>query len=152
MATFAERMQAIWRQYVDAGGSVPASTHEVAEWAVQNRLWQPRPSAVVDICAEELARALREEYHRDPQGRSVRTKHVARVRRGGRQLYLWDDIRTASRSHMEIALKQRRRQIVGDCQQLKSDCDSYNDNHEGMKPIALTFDFTRDLIDHKRAG
>jgi len=34
----------------------------------------------IDICAEELARAMREDYIRDPQGRVVRAKHAARVR------------------------------------------------------------------------
>jgi hypothetical protein len=95
---------------------------------------------------------MREEFYTDPQGRRVRSKHVARVRSEGRQLFLWDDHRTASRSHMEIALKQRRRQIVGDCQQLKNDCDSYNENHADTKPIMLSFDFTRDVRDHRKVA
>lgn len=149
MATYAERMQQIWAKYVAAGGQMPATTHEVADWAIRNDLWKPPPSAVVDLCAEDLSRALREEVYTDPQGRRVRTKHVARIRQGDRQFrFEWDDIRTAPRSHMEIALKQRRRQIVGDCQQLKNDCDSYNENHADTKPILLSFDFTRDLRDH----
>jgi hypothetical protein len=30
---------------------------------------------------------------------------------------------------MEIAFQQRRQQILGDCRQLKTDVDSYNDNY-----------------------
>jgi hypothetical protein len=46
---------------------------------------------------------------------------------------------------MEIAFQQRRQQIVGDCRQLKSDMDSYNQNHNVGKPIQMVFDFTLDL-------
>src|SRR5688572_20796221 len=105
----------------------PATTHEIAEWAIRNRLWEPHPSAILNRCAEEVARALREEYITDPQGRRVRAKHVADIRRGGRQFKLWDDIRDASHEHMRTAFQQRRLGIVGDCRQLKVDVDSYND-------------------------
>ena len=40
-------------------------------------LWAPQPSALIRQCAEELSRAMREEYVTDPQGRRVRAKHVA---------------------------------------------------------------------------
>jgi len=101
----------------------------------------------MDQCAEQLSRAMREEYIQDPQGRMVRAKHAARVERDGEQLVLWDDIRTADRRHMEIAFKQRRHQIVGDCHQLKIDVDSYNDNGNTEAPIQLIFDFTDDLAE-----
>lgn len=138
-------MQRIWRLYEESGSPMPATTHQVAAWAYQHGHWKPRPSDVVDQCAEDLARALREEYITDPKGRRVRAKHVARIRRGGEQLNLWADIRTAPRSHMELALKQRRNQIVGDCRQLKLDTDSYNDAHPKSDPIPMLFDFRTDL-------
>ncbi len=88
---------------------------------------------------------MREEHIIDPQGRSVRVKHVARMKRNGEQLALWDDIRTAKPEHMEMALQQRRQQIVGDCRQLKNDMDSYNENRKPRRPIQIVFDFTNDL-------
>lgn len=97
----------------------------------------------INICAEQLARAMREEYIVDPQGRRVRAKHAARIK----QAVLWDDIRTASREHMQIALQQRRQQIVGDCHQLKLDVESYNENRNYDTPIQMVFDFTIDLIE-----
>ena len=60
---------------------------------------------------------------------------------------LWADIRTASSEHMQIALQQRRQQIVGDCRQLKADADSYNENQNTGLPIQLSFDFTRDIME-----
>ena len=85
---------------------------------------------------------MREEYITDPQGRTVRAKHVACYE----QVPLWGDIRTAPREHMEMAFQQRRQQIVGDCRQLKVDVDSYNQNYNnGELPIQMIFDFTLDL-------
>jgi hypothetical protein len=46
---------------------------------------------------------------------------------------------------MEIAFQQRRQQIVGDCNQLKIDVDSYNENRKPTRPIQMVFDFTPDL-------
>jgi hypothetical protein len=94
------------------------------------------------VCAEDFAQAMREEYITDPQGRRVRAKHP--VRKG--QITMWDDIRTASRGHMDASFKQRRNQIVGDCRQLKTDADSWNDAHPQLH-IDLVFDFTNDLAE-----
>ena len=55
---------------------------------------------------------------------------------------LWDDIRFADREFMERAFQLRRRQIVGECKQLTTDIESYNDNHPSEKPIQLLLDFT----------
>ena len=46
---------------------------------------------------------------------------------------------------MEKAFSQRRRQVVGDCLQLKTDVDVYNDQHHDADPIPLELDFTRDV-------
>jgi len=109
------------------------------------KLWRAPPSTIIDECADQLARAMREEHIIDPQGRTVRAKHVARIEKNGKQLRLWDDIRRADRQHMEIAFQQRRQQVVGDCKQLKTDIDSYNENRSPAKPIQMIFDFTLDL-------
>ena len=145
--TYMEQLQRIVADYVDAGGEWPASMRQVAQWALSNRRWQPQHNSLVSRCAEELARALREEYIVDPQGRTVRAKHAARFDIRGQQLVLWADIRSADRKHMEIAFQQRRQQIVGDCHQLKLDVDSFNENANSGRPIQLVFDFNEDLAE-----
>ena len=60
---------------------------------------------------------------------------------------LWDDIRSASREFIERAFQLRRRQIVGDCKQLKTDVDSFNDNRPEQAPIQLLLDFTDDVAE-----
>jgi len=143
--TYNEAIQQMVRRYQSAGQPWPATAREIAEWAIRTKHWAPHASALVTQCADLISRALREEYITDPQGRRIRAKHVARVSRNGQQLPIWDDIRRAPRAHVAIAFQQRRQQILGDCQQLKSDVDSYNDNWNSGVPVQLVFDFTADL-------
>lgn len=145
--TYNEQLQAIVTKFIESGQKLPVTTHAIAAFAVREGLWKPQPSTIIDQCAEHLARAMREEYIKDEQGRTVRAKHVARVVRDGIQTALWDDIRTAPREHMAIAFQQRRQQIVGDCRQLKTDVDSYNENKIPQAPIQMVFDFTEDLLE-----
>lgn len=147
-----EQMQGIVSKYIDDGQPWPATSHQIAAWAIRSHLWAPQQSAIIDQCAEHLARAMREEYIVDPQGRTVRAKHAARMERDGEQQVFWADIRNASRDHMAIAFQQRRQQIVGDCRQLKADVDSYNDNKNPEAPIQMVFDFTADLQEFEAIG
>src|SRR5258706_13654937 len=145
--TYGDRMREIANKYIETGQQWPASTRQIARWAINEGLWQPHPSAIVDRCAEELSRAMREEYITDPQGRRVRAKHAARVSEGGEQTTLWADMYTASPEHMAMALQQRRQQIVGDCWQLKQDVHSFNENVKPAQAIQTVFDFRDDLED-----
>lgn len=140
-------MQGIVREYREAGNRWPASVKEMAAWAIEANRWKVHRSTEIEACARDLARALREEYYTDHQGRRVRLKHPVNVRRNGTQTVLWDDIRTAPRSHIDLAFQQRRAQIIGDCRQLKTDVDSYNDAHADEPPIQLVLDFTRDVAE-----
>jgi len=150
MSTYNERMQNIVKEYRDAGGRWPATTKDIAAWALKTKRWRPQASSIIGQCADHLTRAMREEYFTDPQGRRVRTKHLAVLNKDGEQLPLWADIRTAPRQHMEMAFQQRRSQIVGDCRHLKTDVDSYNDNACGGNPIRVIYNFTLDLEELER--
>ena len=126
--TESARHSPLIQQYRDAGQKWPATKIQIATWAANNHKWEPQKGKMIAECADEIARAMREEYITDPQGRTVRAKHAARVTRDGKQIMLWDDIRTASREHLVAAFSLRRKQIVGSCHQLKNDVGSYNEN------------------------
>jgi hypothetical protein len=146
--THNEQLQQLVNRYKAAGEPWPATTHQIAEWAVRSKRWTPQHYTIVAQLADQISRAMREEYITDPQGRRVRAKHVARMMRNGKQLALWvgmDDATPGHHKHMRIAFQQRRQQIVGDCQQLKTDVDSYNENYNSDEPIQMVFDFTSDL-------
>lgn len=152
MTTYNEQLQKIWRKYEEAGNLMPVTAREVARWAIREGLWKPQPASIEKRCAEDLARAAREEYRTDKYGRRYRARHSARIEKNGRQLSFWTDIDKAPHSHMELAFSQRRRQIVGDCHQLKTDVDHYNDNNTTGLPIQMVFDFTEDLAEIEAFG
>lgn len=143
--SYTEQMRRLADEYLEENGSHAASAREIAAWAIRTRRWEPHPSALVRQCAEELARAMREDYFTDPQGRRVRTKHVAVILREGEQISLWADIRAATKEHMEAAFQLRRHQIIGDCRQLKMDVDSYNENFNPGSGLQLSFDFSTEV-------
>jgi hypothetical protein len=149
MASYNEQMQELANQYQVATGNVIFKSKDVGAWAIANGLWQPSADAVLRQFAEDMSRALREEYITDPQGRRVRSKHA--IRQDGEQGSLWADIHTAPRDHMVVAFQQRRTQIVADCVQLKRDVDSYNDNQNDGDPIQAVLDFTADVHEHELA-
>jgi hypothetical protein len=147
MATYLQNIQRLVREYREAGQPWPATSRQIGAWMMSNDLWKPHPERVLTQCAEDISRALRDEFFTDAQGRTVRAKHAARVGRGAAQLVLWADVRTAPREHMEIAFKQRRQQIVGDCRQLRDDVESFNQNRSAERPIQVVFDFRDDLAE-----
>lgn len=149
MATYKEQLQKFWSLYEEETGhaSATVSTRDVASWVIDNGLWEAPKTDLIDQLADELSRAWREDYRTDKHGRRYRAKHARKIKENGRNLTLWADIddETAPREHFEAAFAQRRQQIVGDCLQLKTDVDVYNDQHQGSKPIQLILDFTYDV-------
>lgn len=87
----------------------------------------------------------------DKKGRRVRVLHPAPTLLDGNREMLWDDIRTAPRDHMQVSFQHRRQGVVGDCRQMKTDVDSYNEAHPDAEPIQIVFDFTMDLAELEAA-
>jgi hypothetical protein len=138
-------MQAIFKQYQRDNSADPADRRDVGAWAIKQKLWEPRPSDIYARFAADMADALREEYRTDRAGRRYRAKHAVRQTVDGKQTSFWADIDLAPRAHMEKAFGQRRRQVVGDCHQLRLDVDHYNSVHEESAPYNLVLDFTDDV-------
>ena len=55
----------------------------------------------------------------------------------------------APRDHMQKAFIQRRQQIVGDCVQLATDVEVYNDQNPDQPPLPMLLDF-RDDVEERR--
>jgi hypothetical protein len=134
-----------YRREVNNDGLV--DTHEVAGWAYKNGLHKPSAKTIIDIIAADIAQVFREEYRTDPQGRRYRAKHAASRKIGNKTLSLWGDIDdpNAPHEHFVKSFGQRRQQIVGDCCQLKTDADVYNDSRRPVQPIQIVLDFTLDV-------
>lgn len=150
--TGSEQLREIAEMYRNSGEPWPASARQIAVWAINNGHYKVHRDKVIAKAAEEIAAAMREEYYTDPKGRRVRVLHASRVSRKlddgtSEHPMLWDDIRTAPHKFMERAFQLRRRQIVGECKQLKTDVDSYNDLHPDRPKIQLVLTFTEDVAE-----
>lgn len=122
-------------------------THEVAEWAYKNGLHKPNIKTVIDAIAADIAQVFREEYRTARDGRRYRAKHATTKKVGSKTLSLWADLDDpiAPHSHFVDSFGQRRQQIVGDCYQLKTDADIYNDHRKPVDPVQIVLDFTIDV-------
>jgi hypothetical protein len=138
-------------EYRESGEHWPPTKREIASWAIKNSKWEMPPSAILDRCANDIGEVMAEIYFTDKQGRRVRLLHPATVKRQGELFTEWDDIQTATRQHMQLSFQQKRKSIVGECRQLKTDMDSYNDAHSDAAPIQVSFDFTMDLAEFEAA-
>lgn len=121
--------------------------HELASWAYRNGLHKPNLKTVVDAIAADIAQVFREEYRTDVQGRRYRAKHAVTKKQGQKTFSFWADIDdpNAPHEHFQKSFAQRRQQIVGDCCQLKTDVDVYNDTRKPYHPIQIILDFTVDV-------
>ncbi|HSV47517.1 MAG TPA: hypothetical protein VLJ58_17135 [Ramlibacter sp.] len=121
--------------------------HEVAEWAYKNGCHKPNVKTVIDAMAADIAQVFREEYRTDFRGRRYRAKHAATQKMGNKTLSLWGDMDdpNAPHEHFVKSFAQRRQQVVGDCFQLKTDVDVYNDLRDPIEPIQVVLDFTLDV-------
>lgn len=152
MTTKQEMLQELFHRYQREHGELPAGTYQVVQWAMGKGLIEAPRVDPIAILAEDMRRALREEYAVDPlTGRRYRRNHAIRITQRGVQLSLWADIATAPREHMRKAFQQRRKQIVGDCIQLKVDVDVYNSHHPEMDQLPLVLDFTDDVAEFEAA-
>jgi hypothetical protein len=144
MANLNEQLLRIVEDYRAAGQPWPATREQVAEWAVANEKYQLTRGMAVRQCAERIAKAMRLEHVKDPKGRSVRKYYSARILEDGQLKMKWDDW-DAERPFMEVSTANRRNQILGECRQLKSDVDSYNERRCPENPLQTDFNFNVDL-------
>lgn len=137
----------IERYKAEVGSDSLIDTHELAAWAYQNGLHKPNIKTVIDAIAADIAQVFREEYRTDKLGRRYRAKHATTKKQGNKTLSLWGDMDdpNAPHEHFVRSFGQRRLQIVGDCFQLKTDVDVYNDNRMPVEPVQVILNFTIDV-------
>jgi hypothetical protein len=150
MKTKTEFLQSIVEDYRASGADWPTTSKNIAAWAIRESHWKPRHTNLISQCAAEIAAAMRQEFFTDPQGRRVRRKHAFRDVKElpdgtCEQTFLWIDVREDNHEQVEMAFQYGRKLIIGDCKQLKTDVDSYNDNNPHGRYVEVDFDFTPDI-------
>jgi hypothetical protein len=150
--SYSETLQNLADEFIDVTGKQQFTVKELAVWSIRTERWEAPADLVLRKCCEDFSRALRDQHITDALGNSVRAKHVARLRSGDKQLYLWADIRNATHNHIETSFDQRRKQIVGDCRQLNRDNKYYQSIHPDRPKIQLVFDFRDDVDEGEFSG
>ena len=149
MAGYYKQLQRIWHTFEAKHGYAPATMRDAVKWGVVEGLMELPELDPYDRLAEDMAKALREEYGTDALGRRYRKNHAVRITKGGVQLTMWAVLGTAPREYMQKAFIQRREQIVGDCVQLAVDVEVYNDMNEDQPPIQMLLDFRDDVAERR---
>jgi hypothetical protein len=149
MATYNEQLQHVWHEFERLNGYLPASSRDAVKWGVERGLIGAPDYDPYDKLAEDMSRALREEYGTDRFGRRYRKNHAVRITKAGVQYTIWAILGEAPREHMQKAFIQRREQIVGDCVQLATDVEVYNDMNRDQPPIQMMLDFRDDVAERR---
>ena len=145
-----EQLQQLWHLYEAEHDHLPTSAREVVAWAVrEGKLEIPRIDPL-DVLADRMSNALREERATAPNGERYRINHAIRVTRNGVQTTFWGIMGFAPPDHMHMAFAQRREQIISDCLHLKIDVEVYN-NLNPATPVQLVLDFTEDVAERRAA-
>jgi hypothetical protein len=155
--TKTEFLQGIVAGYRKAKQPWPATARQIGAWAIHEGQWEAPITKQIDQCAEEIATAMRLEVYTDPQGREVRKKHpyrnIVELPDGKHvQQFLWIDMEDPKlkHEHAELAFFYARKLIAGDCKQLKTSVDSYNDNNKHGEYIELSFNFAEDMAESEQ--
>lgn len=152
MAKYSEQLQVIFERYRSEVSPEPVDLKTVAEWAIDQELWTPRPIDLSTSLANDMADALREKKRIDRDGREYRAFIPVRNKASdGLPLFKWGDIDDAPRAHVEKHVQQERRSIVSDCYALQMKVDHYNAAHPDEEALQLILDFTDDVAEAKIA-
>lgn len=139
-------LQRLIRHYKDETGELQVDMKKVAKFAELMGWEMPVPKDPLDILAQELSRAARDEIkHDEGTGRPYRVNHAIPIKQGQQSLFVWIDIDEAPRNMMLKSLNLRREQMVGDGLQLSYDEDRWNSRNPDEEKIQLDFDFTFDI-------
>lgn len=146
-------LQRLIRHYKDETGEIQVDMKKVAKFAELMGWQMPVPKDPLDILAQELSRAARDEIkHDEDTGRPYRVNHALPIKQGQQSLFVWIDIDEAPRNMMLKSLNLRREQMVGDGLQLSYDADHWNSRHSDEEEIQLDFDFGFDIELRKHAA
>lgn len=150
--TLSEQLQAWVQEYRASGNPWPTDRRTLAGWMIRTGRAAPPRKTAIDWLAPLVSKAMREDMWTDPQGRRVRRMHAVpdsqELPDGTyKQMTLWVDIRDASPTEMRVAFQTRRKQILGDNRQLKTDVDSFNENNAHGAHVQMSFDYTEDLLE-----
>ncbi len=125
----------------------PVRMKNVAAWAYQQGLWEPRKIKPEVILTRELKYAARESRITDPQGRKLRAMLPAKLERTdihGNRIFdvVWDHVFEMSAHHGLLFLSQQYENIEKQCRAHNRVKASILDNNPNFQKVQLSlFDY-----------
>lgn len=142
--------QWVIEQYENAGMPTPATSREIATWALQKGLLKPKERDIIGEVADEITRAQKEVYRIDDKGRRYRAKHAVRSNIAGVAFSRWGDIDKDPPEFIQKSLHQKRRHIAGENYWLKVDTDHFNEKYAGTEyQMELDLNYTNDVLERQ---
>lgn len=141
------QLQKIIALYRAMTGETELDPKKIASFALNNGVELPRPKDPLEILAQEISVAAREELRRDEgTKRTYRAYHSLPIQHAdGQTSFVFVDIEDATRPQMHRSLNRRREQMVGDAVRLIDDADRWNSQHPEVEPIQIALDFSYDV-------
>ena len=145
-----EANQDIVNDYIRDGQPWPTDRRTIAAWAIRKRRWQPSRKEMIDRYAQNSRKPCEPKWKWTPRGErfGLNTAQWSSNRmKSGTRLKSGCGLTAAHRPRNLCArrVQQRRRKVLGECKQLKTDLDSYNDNNTEGAVIQMSFNFESDL-------
>ena len=98
MSSYNEQRQALATDYQFATGSVTYTLKDVGVWAMKEGKWEAGRDILLRKFCDDMGRALREEYIRDPQG-TPRSREPCHSRRRRNRVSMGGNQYRATRTH-----------------------------------------------------
>ncbi len=146
-----QEIQRLYRLYKSETGKLVVDVHEFAKWLGKKGYKMPIPKDPIELLAQQISDALREETRKDKTTGLPYKANLAFTPDGSPQGTLWADVDEAPRRIVHKCLIQRRDQMVGDAYQLTLIQDHWNNAHPDEEPIQIPLDFGPD-VDWKKNG
>lgn len=142
-----KQLQKVIALYRVMTGETELDPKRIAEFAVKNGVELPLPKDPLEILAQEISGAAREELRRDEKTRRpYRAYHSLPIKHpDGQVSFIFVDIEDATRPQMHRSLTKRREQMVGDAVHMIYDADRWNSQHPDLEPIQIALDFEPDV-------
>lgn len=148
MATKAELLQRVRREYRQRTGKAEVDHREVAKFAIDTLGWEaPEPKDKYDLLAKDISEAARlEERHDKATGENYRANLSYSVQQGATQTRLWVDTDEANRFQMDRCKTGCRGQVAGEILRMANTFDHWNRVHPDEQPVQFDLDFGPDIL------
>lgn len=146
MATKAQEMQRLIRQYKFENKTDEVDMREIAQFAAARGWPLPVPQDPLDLLAKKFSEAAREEIRYDKETKRPYRGQLAITQWSGeKQKTTWIDTDQAPRHRMQLAVNRYREQMIGEAVMGTNTVDHWNKVNPEQMALIFDSDLTEDV-------